>query len=71
MPITGGDLSFTVPEAAALAATLGIEASHGDVAAIVDDTLGWPIGVRLALGLLARKRGTGQTRMQTREALFA
>jgi ATP/maltotriose-dependent transcriptional regulator MalT/DNA-binding CsgD family transcriptional regulator len=71
MPITRDDLGFTVSEATSLAASIGVDVSDDDVAAIVDDTLGWPIGVRLALGLVARKRRPGQTRMQTREALFA
>ena len=51
--------------------SLGIAVSGDALAAIVDETLGWPIGVRLALSLVARKRGIGQTRVQTREALFA
>ena len=71
MPITRDDLSFTVDEAAALAASLDIDVSIKDVGSIIDDTLGWPIGVQLALGLVARKRGPRQTRMQTREALFS
>jgi DNA-binding CsgD family transcriptional regulator len=71
MPITSEDLNFTVPEAAALAASLNIEVHPDDVAMLVEDTLGWPIGLRLGLSLAARKRGTRQTRMQTREALFA
>jgi DNA-binding CsgD family transcriptional regulator len=71
LPISGEDLRFTAEEAAALAASLDIDATPEDIDAIVRDTLGWPIGVRLALGLVARKRVPGQTRMQTRDALFA
>jgi DNA-binding CsgD family transcriptional regulator/tetratricopeptide (TPR) repeat protein len=71
LPITGDDLGFTVDEAAALAASLEIAVSRNALAAIVEDTLGWPIGVRLALDLVARKRGVEQTRVQTREALFS
>lgn len=71
LPVTGDDLGFTVEEAAALADSLGIAVSEDALAAIIDETLGWPIGVRLALTLVARKRGVGQTRVQTREALFA
>ena len=71
LPITGDDLGFTTDEAGALAASLKIAVSRDDIEAIVEDTLGWPIGVRLALSLVARKRGAGQTRVQTRDALFA
>jgi DNA-binding CsgD family transcriptional regulator len=71
LPVTGDDLGFTVEEAGALAASLGMVVTDTDLGAIVDETLGWPIGVRLALSLVARKRGIGQTRVQTREALFS
>jgi ATP/maltotriose-dependent transcriptional regulator MalT/DNA-binding CsgD family transcriptional regulator len=71
LPITGDDLAFTAEEAGELAKSLEIFVSNDGLTAIVDDTLGWPIGVRLALSLVARKRDTGQTRVQTREALFA
>ncbi len=71
LPVTSEDLCFTVDEAAELAALLGVAIDADDVRRIVDDTLGWPIGVRLALSLVARKRGASQTRMQTRDALFA
>ena len=71
LPITGDDLGFTVDEADALARTLNLDVPVDTIAAIVDETLGWPIGVRLALSLVARRRGLGQTRVQTREALAA
>jgi ATP/maltotriose-dependent transcriptional regulator MalT len=71
LPITSEDLRFTTGEAAALAAELGIALAPDELGAIVEDTAGWPIGVRLALGLVARKRTSGGTRMQTRDALFA
>ena len=71
LPITSDDLSFTTEEAQALAASLDIPIKVEDVKAIIDETLGWPIGVRLALSLVTRKRAIGQTRVQTREALFA
>ncbi len=71
LPITGDDLSFTPEEAAELAASLNVEVTSELVSTIIDETLGWPIGVRLALSLVARKRGIGSTRVQTREALFA
>lgn len=71
LPVTADDLGFTVDEAAALAQTLEIRASEKTLSAIIDETLGWPIGVRLALTLVARNRGIAQTRVQTREALFA
>jgi DNA-binding CsgD family transcriptional regulator len=71
LPITGDDLGFTVDEAGALAASLGIDVAGDALTAIVEETLGWPIGVRLALSLVSRNRGIGQTRVQTRGALFA
>jgi DNA-binding CsgD family transcriptional regulator len=71
LPIISDDLGFTAGEAAALAASLGIDVSSDALTAIVEDTLGWPIGVRLALSLVSRNRGIGQTRVQTRGALFA
>jgi ATP/maltotriose-dependent transcriptional regulator MalT len=71
LPITSDDLGFTIDEAAALAASLDIPVGADDLAAIIDETLGWPIGVRLALSLVNRKRAIGQTRVQTREALFS
>lgn len=71
LPITSEDLRFTPGEAAALAAELGLALPENELTAIVDDTLGWPIGVRLALGLVARNRTAGLTRMQTRDALYA
>jgi DNA-binding CsgD family transcriptional regulator/tetratricopeptide (TPR) repeat protein len=71
LPLSSDDLSFTQDEATALAASLNIAVSDDAVAEIVDETLGWPIGVRLGLSLVARRRGIGQTRVQTRDALFA
>ncbi len=71
LPITGDDLSFTASEAGALAASLNINVTSDGIEEIVEETLGWPIGVRLALSLVARRRDIGQTRVQTREALFA
>jgi LuxR family transcriptional regulator, maltose regulon positive regulatory protein len=71
LPITNDDLAFSSDEASDLAASLDIAVSADDIAAIVEETLGWPIGVRLALSLVARKRKTRQTRVQTRDALFA
>jgi DNA-binding CsgD family transcriptional regulator len=71
LPITSDDLAFSPDEARDLAASLEIAVSSEAVEAIVEETLGWPIGVRLALSLVARKRKTSQTRVQTREALFA
>ena len=71
LPVSAEDLRFNRDEAVALAASLDIVATADDIEAIVKDTLGWPIGVRLALNLVARKRAPGQTRMQTRDALFA
>lgn len=71
LPLTADDLGFTAEEAGALAASLNITLAADALAAIVDETLGWPIGVRLALSLVARQRGTGQLRVQTRDALFA
>jgi ATP/maltotriose-dependent transcriptional regulator MalT/DNA-binding CsgD family transcriptional regulator len=71
LPVTSEDLRFNVEEAAGLAEHVGVAVAPDDLQRIVDDTLGWPIGLRLALGLVARKRGAVQTRMQTREALFA
>ncbi len=71
LPLTSDDLRFTLDEARELADILNIAISEHDLEAIVEDTLGWPIGVRLALSLVARKRALGQTRVQTREALFA
>jgi DNA-binding CsgD family transcriptional regulator len=71
LPITADDLAFTLDETRALAASLQIPISGEALTAIVDETLGWPIGVRLALSLVARERGVRQTRVQTREALFA
>lgn len=71
LPITSDDLGFTAGEAGALAASLDVPVSNDALHAIIDETLGWPIGVRLALSLVARNRGIGQTRVQTREALFA
>ena len=71
LPLTADDLGFTAEEAGALAESLNIAVPADALAAIVNDTLGWPIGVRLALSLVVRKRGTGQLRVQTRDALFA
>ena len=71
LPVTSDDLRFTLREAAELAALLNVSVAEHDLKTIVEDTLGWPIGVRLALTLVARKRALGQTRVQTREALFA
>lgn len=71
LPITSDDLAFTVTEGAALAESLGIEASEDEISGVIRDTLGWPLGVRLALSLVSRKRGQSKTRIQTREALFS
>jgi ATP/maltotriose-dependent transcriptional regulator MalT len=71
LPVTSEDLRFSAEEAGDLAAQLGIAVSADDARRIVHDTLGWPIGVRLALSLVARQREAGPTRMQTRDALFA
>jgi ATP/maltotriose-dependent transcriptional regulator MalT len=71
LPITGDDLGFTIAEAGALAASLNVAVPEHELAEIVADTRGWPIGVRLALSLVARRRGVTATRVQTRDALFA
>ena len=71
LPVSSDDLRFTAEEGAELAASLGIAIPAVEIDEIVRDTVGWPIGVRLALTLVTRKRAPGQTRMQTREALFA
>jgi DNA-binding CsgD family transcriptional regulator len=71
LPITADDLGFTVDEAAALATSLGLKVPDAALDAVIEETLGWPIGVRLALSLLARERAIGQTRVQTRDVLFA
>jgi ATP/maltotriose-dependent transcriptional regulator MalT/DNA-binding CsgD family transcriptional regulator len=71
LPVSGDDLRFNAEEGSALAASLGITITSAEVDDIIRDTVGWPIGVRLALSLVARQRGAQQTRMQTRDALFA
>ena len=71
MPVTASDLQFTVPDAAELAAGMGLTIGSDDAAAIVGNTLGWPIGVRLSLDLFSRHRTAAPIRSQTREALRA
>jgi ATP/maltotriose-dependent transcriptional regulator MalT/DNA-binding CsgD family transcriptional regulator len=71
LPVSGDDLRFNTDEGVALAASLGISVTDTEIDAIIRDTVGWPIGVRLALSLVARRRVSQQTRTQTREALFA
>jgi ATP/maltotriose-dependent transcriptional regulator MalT len=71
LPISGDDLRFNADEGNELASALGIAVSGAEIDDIIRDTVGWPIGVRLALSLVARRRGAQQTRMQTRDALFA
>lgn len=71
LPITESELAFTLDEAASLAAEIGVAIERADVAEIVADTQGWPIGVRVALESWRRSPQHERVRPRTREVLFA
>lgn len=71
LPITEADLAFSSEEAQDLARTLGIEIGSDDLGAIVDDTRGWPVAVRVSLDAWKRSPVRERIRIQTREVLFA
>ena len=69
-PITEDDLAFTLDEAAALAQDVTLDISTADLEALLRDTNGWPLGIRLSLELRHRTPHLEPIRFRTREVLF-
>lgn len=71
LPITDGDLAFTLDEAVALATARDVHVERGVLRVIVDDARGWPMAVHLALQLWDRTRSIAPLQIRTREVLFS
>ena len=69
-PITASDLAFRDDEASALAHVLDVVLEPRDAAALVEDTGGWPIALRLALTTFDAAHERAPSGMRTREVLF-
>lgn len=69
-PLTAADLAFRDDEAEALAALLGIAIAPADLAALVEDTGGWPIALQLALATRSGAAARVPAGLRTREVLF-
>ena len=70
LPITEDDLAFTQDEASLLAVELGVAISEDDLATLLKDTNGWPLGLRLSLELSRRTPNLGPIKFRTRDVLF-
>jgi LuxR family maltose regulon positive regulatory protein len=70
LPITEDDLAFTLEESRNLAGDLDVEIGDDDLATLLDDTDGWPLGLRLSLELRKRTPKLEPVRLRTREMLF-
>ena len=70
MTIDEDDLRFTSAEAIALTRSLEIEIDAASLHAIIEDTGGWAIALRLSLDFWERTRSVQPLRMRTREVLF-
>ena len=71
LPIGESELAFTPNEAHELAQEIGVSISLEDIGLIVEDTRGWPIGVRVALESWRRVPSHDHIRPRTREVLFS
>lgn len=69
-PISASDLAFRDDEGLALAELLRVDIGAEDVHALVEDTGGWPIALRLSLTTWADARDRLPTGMRTRDVLF-
>ncbi|GEK18911.1 helix-turn-helix transcriptional regulator [Cellulomonas persica] len=56
--VVAADLAFDAPTVAALAAARGLQLTSQDVARVLEDTDGWPVGVRLQLRSPGGSRAT-------------
>jgi ATP/maltotriose-dependent transcriptional regulator MalT/DNA-binding CsgD family transcriptional regulator len=70
LPITSDDLRFTMDDARALAVAMNVRIGESELSEIVNDVVGWPIAVRLALDLWNRQWSWRAIRTRTRDALF-
>ena len=70
LPITEDDLAFTLDEAIALSRDLDVEINVSDLETLLNDTNGWPLGMRLSLELRKRTPNLEPIRFRTREVLF-
>jgi LuxR family transcriptional regulator, maltose regulon positive regulatory protein len=46
--VTAAELALDVPDAAAVLGTIGVQLGDDELRQLVDDTEGWPVGIRLA-----------------------
>jgi len=70
LPITEDDLAFTQDESVQLAHELGVAIDDADLATLLADTNGWPLGMRLSLELRKRTPQLEPIRFRTRDVLF-
>jgi ATP/maltotriose-dependent transcriptional regulator MalT len=70
LPVTNDDLAFDVAEAAGVRDAMGVAIGDDALAELVADVSGWPLAVRLSLGLWERTRSLPPLRIRTRSVLF-
>jgi ATP/maltotriose-dependent transcriptional regulator MalT len=70
LPVSSDDLAFDVEEAAGVAAAMGVAIDADALRELVVDVSGWPLAMRLALGLWERTRALPPLRIRTRGVLF-
>lgn len=69
--VVAADLAFDVPTVVALAASGGLAPSPDEVAALLEETGGWAVGVRLRLGAPPDAAGRERTERSAAEYLLA
>ena len=70
LPISAEDLAFEVGEGAAVARALNVSINDQSIGELVSDVGGWPLAVRLSLGVWERTRSLPPLRIRTRVVLF-
>lgn len=70
LPITDDELAFRPDEAEALAADLGVTIDAASLRGLIDDTGGWPLGLRISLDLWSRRAAREPIRLRTQRVLF-
>jgi LuxR family maltose regulon positive regulatory protein len=70
LPITNEELAFRPDEAASLAREMGVSIEPDDLVGLLEDTGGWPLGLRVSLDLWSRRTSRTANRIRTHALLF-